>query len=77
MIFHPLPKPIGVVVCYPADPSAAVASLDFYKDLVAFAKRHEIFILSDLAYAEVFFEREPPPSVLPSAGVIDVTVEFT
>ena len=76
-IKHSIPKPIGVVVCYPANPTAAVASLDFYKDLVAFAKRHEIFVLSDIAYAEVYFEDEPPPSVLQVSGAIDVTVEFT
>ena len=74
---HSIPKPIGVVVCYPSNPTATVASLDFYKDLVAFAKRHEIFVLSDLAYAEVYFDEEPPPSVLQVPGAIDVTVEFT
>jgi alanine-synthesizing transaminase len=74
---HSIPKPIGVVVCYPSNPTATVASLDFYKDLVAFAKRHEIFVLSDLAYAEVYFDDEPPPSVLQVPGAIDVTVEFT
>ena len=53
-------------------------SLDFYRDLVAFAKKHEIFILSDLAYAEVYFDdNNPPPSVLQVPGAIDVTVEFT
>ncbi len=76
-MIHSIPKPIGVVVCYPANPTATVASLDFYKDLVAFAKKHDIFILSDLAYAEVFFEGEPPPSVLQVPGAMDVTVEFT
>ena len=74
---HSIPKPIAVVVCYPANPTAATASLDFYKDLVAFAKKHEIFILSDVAYAEVYFDGEPPPSVLQAPGAIDVTVEFT
>jgi len=74
---HSIPKPIGVVVCYPSNPTATVASLDFYKDLVAFAKRHEIFVLSDLAYAEVYFDDEPPPPVLQVPGAIDVTVEFT
>ena len=74
---HSIPKPIGVVVCYPSNPTATVASLDFYKDLVAFAKKHEIFILSDLAYAEVYFDDHAPPSVLQAQGAIDVTVEFT
>jgi alanine-synthesizing transaminase len=76
-MMHSIPKPIAVVVCYPSNPTAEVASLDFYKDLVAFAKKHEIFILSDLAYAEVFFDDTPPPSVLQVPGAIDVTVEFT
>lgn len=75
-VVHSIPKPIAVVVCYPANPTAYVASLDFYKDLVAFAKKHEIMVLSDLAYAEVYFE-DPPPSVLQVPGAFDVAVEFT
>jgi len=76
-IIHSIPKPLALVVCYPSNPTACVASLDFYKDLVAFAKKHEIFILSDLAYSEVYFDDNPPPSVLQVPGAIDVTVEFT
>ena len=71
-IIHSIPKPIAVVVCYPSNPTAHVADLDFYKDLVAFAKKHGIFILSDLAYAEVYFDDNPPPSVLQVPGAIDV-----
>ena len=76
-IVRSIPKPIAVVVCYPSNPTAYVASFDFYKDLVAFAKKHEILILSDLAYAEVYFDGNPPPSVLQVPGAMDVTVEFT
>jgi alanine-synthesizing transaminase len=76
-VIHSIPKPVAVVVCYPANPTAYVASLDFYRDLVAFAKKHGLFILSDLAYAEVYFDDNPPPSVLEVPGAIDVTVEFT
>lgn len=76
-VIHSIPKPIAVVVCYPSNPTAMVASLDFYKDLVAFAKKHEIFVLSDLAYAEVYFDDNPPPSVLQVPGANDVCVEFT
>ncbi len=76
-VVHSIPKPIAVVVCYPSNPTANVATLDFYKDLVAFAKKHELFILSDLAYAEVYFDDDPPPSVLQIPGANDVTVEFT
>jgi len=76
-VIHSIPKPIAVVTCYPSNPTACVAGLDFYKDLVAFAKKHEIFVLSDLAYAEVYFDDNPPPSVLQVPGAMDVTVEFT
>jgi alanine-synthesizing transaminase len=76
-IVHSIPKPIAVVVCYPSNPTAIVASLDFYRDLVHFARKHEIFILSDLAYAEVFFDEKPPPSVLQVPGAMEVTAEFT
>ena len=76
-IRHSIPKPIAIVVCYPSNPTALTASLDFYRDLVAFAKKHDIYILSDLAYAEVYFDNNPPPSVLQVPGANDVTVEFT
>jgi len=76
-IIHSIPKPIAVVVCYPSNPTAYVAELDFYKDLIPFAKRHGILVLSDLAYAEVYFDDHPPPSVLQVPGAMDVAVEFT
>src|ERR1700704_2624427 len=76
-IIHSIPKPIAVVVCYPSNPTACVADLDFYKELIPFAKRHGIFVLSDLAYAEVYFDDQPPPSVLQVPGAADVAVEFT
>jgi len=76
-VIHSIPKPIAVVVCYPANPTAYVADLDFYKDLVAFAKKHELMVLSDLAYAEVYFDNNPPPSILQVPGAFDVAVEFT
>ena len=77
-VAHSIPKPIALVTCYPANPTAFVASLDFYRDLVQFAKKHELILLSDLAYAEVYFDdANPPPSVLQVPGAMDVTVEFT
>ncbi|HTS42006.1 MAG TPA: LL-diaminopimelate aminotransferase [Xanthobacteraceae bacterium] len=76
-IARSIPKPIAVVVCYPSNPTAYVADLDFYKELVPFAKKHGIFVLSDLAYAEVYFNDNPPPSVLQVPGAMDVAVEFT
>jgi alanine-synthesizing transaminase len=76
-IVHSIPKPLAVVVCYPSNPTAYVADLDFYKELVPFAKKHGIFILSDLAYAEVYFDGNPPPSVLQVPGAMELAVEFT
>src|SRR3954451_22299700 len=70
-VAHSIPKPIALVVCYPSNTTAYVASVDFYRDLVAFAKKHNIFILSDLAYSEVYFDdANPPPSVLHVPGAV-------
>jgi len=74
---HSIPKPLALVVCYPANPTAAVADLDFYRDIIAFAKRHGLIVLSDLAYAEVYFDHNPPPSILQVPGAMEVAVEFT
>jgi alanine-synthesizing transaminase len=74
---HSIPKPLALVVCYPSNPTATVANLDFYRDVIAFAKEHNLIVLSDLAYAEVYFDDHPPPSILQVPGAIDVAVEFT
>jgi alanine-synthesizing transaminase len=74
---HSIPKPLAVVVSFPSNPTAMVADLDFYKDLVALAKRNDIIVLSDLAYAELYYEGSPPPSILEVPGAKDVAVEFT
>jgi alanine-synthesizing transaminase len=74
---HSVPKPSALVLNYPANPTAVVADLGFYREVVAFAKRHDLIVLSDLAYAEIYFEGEPPPSILEVPGAIDIAVEFT
>jgi alanine-synthesizing transaminase len=76
-LIHSVPKPIAMILCYPANPTAYVADIEFYRDIVAFAKKHDIFVLSDLAYSEIYFGSTPPPSVLQVPGAIDVAVEFT
>jgi alanine-synthesizing transaminase len=76
-IRHSIPKPLALILNYPSNPTALVASLDFYKDVVAFAKKNDIIILSDLAYSEIYFDGNPPPSVLQVPGAIDICVEFT
>lgn len=74
---HSIPKPLALILNYPSNPTAYLATLDFYKDVVAFARKHDVIILSDLAYAEIYFNGNPPPSVLEVPGAIDVAVEFT
>ncbi|MEN0078886.1 MAG: LL-diaminopimelate aminotransferase [Pseudomonadota bacterium] len=70
------PKPTAMVLCYPSNPTAEVVGLDFYREAVAFAKKHELWILSDLAYNEIYFS-DPPPSILPVEGAREVAVETT
>ena len=74
---HSVPKPSALVLNYPSNPTAIVADLDFYKEVVAFAKKHDLLVLSDLAYAEIYFEGPPPPSILEVEGAMDIAVEFT
>ena len=73
---HSVPPPTALILNFPSNPTAQVVDLDFYREVVAFARRHEIFILSDLAYAEIWFEA-PPPSILEVSGAKEVAVEFT
>lgn len=74
---HSIPKPLALILNYPSNPTAYVATLDFYKDVVDFARKHDLIILSDLAYSEIYFDGTPPPSVLEVPGAMDVAVEFT
>ncbi len=74
---HSVPKPTVLIVNFPSNPTATLATLDFYREIVAFARRHEIWVMSDLAYAELYFGPEPPPSLLQVPGAKDVAVEFT
>jgi len=73
---HSVPSPVALVVNYPSNPTAQVVGLDFYKEVVAFAKKHEIWVLSDLAYADIYFGDEPPPSILQIDGAKDIAIEF-
>ena len=74
---HSVPKPTALIVNFPSNPTAYLADLDFYRAIVAFCRKHEIYILSDLAYAEIYFGDTPPPSILQVPGARDITVEFT
>lgn len=74
---HSVPKPNAVIVNFPSNPTALTAPIEFYRELVALCRRHELFILSDLAYAELYFGDTPPPSILEVEGAKDIAVEFT
>jgi alanine-synthesizing transaminase len=74
---HSVPKPSALVLNYPANPTAVVANRDFYREVVSFAKKNDLIVLSDLAYAEIYFQAEPPPSILEIPGAMDIAVEFT
>ncbi|MEE9379968.1 MAG: LL-diaminopimelate aminotransferase [Hyphomonadaceae bacterium] len=75
-VTHSVPPPTAMVLCYPSNPTAAVVDLDFYKEAVRFAKKHDLWILSDLAYNEIYFN-DPPPSILQVDGAKDIAVETT
>jgi len=76
-VVHSIPKPIAIILCYPSNPTAFVADLDFFAEVVRFAKAHDIFVLSDLAYAEIYFGDVPPPSILQIDGAMEIAAEFT
>jgi alanine-synthesizing transaminase len=71
------PSPLAIVVNYPSNPTAQMASLDFYKEVVALAKKHSIWVLSDCAYADTYFDdSHVPPSILQVEGAKDIAIEF-
>ena len=74
---HSIPAPSVLVLNFPSNPTAQVVDLDFYKEAVALAKRENLILISDLAYAEIYFDGTPPPSILEVEGARDVAVEFT
>lgn len=74
---HSVPSPTALLLSFPSNPTAQVVDLDFYREVVRFAKQHEIYVLSDLAYAEIYFDDNPPPSILQVPGAKEVAVEFS
>ena len=74
---YSVPPPLALVLNFPANPTAMVVDLAFYEEVVRFCREHGIIIVSDLAYAEIYFDGNPPPSVLQVPGAKDIAVEFT
>lgn len=76
-VIHSVPKPIALILNYPSNPTALTADLDFFAEVLDFCRHHNIYVLSDLAYAEIYFDGDPPPSILQIPGAKDIAVEFT
>ena len=76
-VHHSVPKPTALVLNYPNNPTTELATLDFYEQVVDFCRHHGIYVMSDLAYAEIFFDCDPPPSILQIPAARSIAVEFT
>ena len=74
---YSVPPPLALVLNFPANPTAMVVNLEFYDQVVRFCREHGIIIISDLAYAEIYFDGNSPPSILQIPGAKDIAVEFT
>ncbi|MFO1035930.1 MAG: LL-diaminopimelate aminotransferase [Geminicoccaceae bacterium] len=74
---HCVPAPSMVVLNFPSNPTALTCDLSFYREAVEWARRKEIFILSDIAYTEIYFDPDrPPPSLLEVPGAFEIGIEF-
>ena len=76
-VMHSVPRPVALVLNYPSNPTALTADLEFYRQVIDFCRARDIYVLSDLAYAEIYFDGVPPPSILQVPGARDIAVEFT
>ena len=72
---HSAPPPSVLILSYPSNPTAQCVDLEFYKDAIALAKKHDLLVISDIAYSEIYFDDNPPPSVLQVEGAKDIAVE--
>lgn len=72
-----IPAPSVLVMNFPSNPTAQVVDLEFYREAVALAKKHNLVLISDLAYSEIYFDDNPPPSILEVEGAREVAIEFT
>ena len=72
---HSAPPPSILILSYPSNPTAQWVDLDFYREAVRLARKHDLLILSDVAYSEIYFDDNPPPSLLQVDGAKDLAVE--
>tara|TARA_Y100000768_G_C23979511_1_gene684929 strand:- start:749 stop:1936 length:1188 start_codon:yes stop_codon:yes gene_type:complete len=76
-IRNSVPKPVALIVSFPSNPTAQVVDINFYKEVIKLAIKHKVYVLSDLAYAEIYYDNNPPPSILQINKAKEVAVEFT
>jgi alanine-synthesizing transaminase len=74
---YTVPRPKVLVMNYPSNPTAETVDLAFYERVVAFAKANDLWIISDLAYSELYYDGKPTVSILQVPGAKDVAIEFT
>ena len=72
---HSAPPPSILILSYPSNPTAQWVDLEFYRDAVQLARKHDMLIISDVAYSEIYFDNNPPPSILQVEGAKDLAVE--
>ena len=71
-------KPQAVIISYPCNPTTQIADISFYEEIVSFCKKHQIYIISDIAYCELYFdEKSKPNSVLEVKGADEIAIEFS
>ena len=70
------PKPKMMVLGFPSNPTAQCVELDFFERVIALAKKHDIFVVHDLAYADIVFDGWKAPSIMQVPGAKDIAVEF-
>jgi len=70
------PKPKLLLLNFPSNPTTQCVDLEFFEKVIAFAKEHEIWVIQDLAYAEIVFDGYQAPSIMQVEGARDVAVEF-
>ena len=70
------PKPKLIILNFPANPTTHCVELEFFERVIAIAKEHNIWVINDIAYAEITFDGYQPPSILQVKGAKDIAAEF-
>ncbi|MCM8818048.1 MAG: aminotransferase class I/II-fold pyridoxal phosphate-dependent enzyme [Candidatus Omnitrophica bacterium] len=75
-IYDRFPKPKAMIISYPNNPTTQIVDIDFFKEVVKFAKKNDIIVLHDIAYSEIYFEENKPPSFLQAPMAKNLGIEF-